>query len=49
MQMGYEKFTISTNMSLYFQNGCSYYGMPLGTCMQSVEWWRFQYLRSSTQ
>jgi len=40
---GYEKsHDLSTNISLCLENGHIYYGTPIGTRMQFVEWCDFQ-------
>ena len=47
MQIRYEKLWFSTIISLYLRNdmrwGHSYYGIPIGSHMQSILWWHFKW------
>jgi len=46
-ERGMKNWRFSTNVSLYFENGTrygySYSGRRIGTCMQSTDWYHFQW------
>jgi len=41
---GMKNWRFSTNISLYFENGHSYNGRRIGTCMRAIKWCHFQWL-----